>query len=225
MKVGEAFTYLREDPEWLNKLIVAVLLSLTLIGFIPVMGWGAEITHRLIHGRRDFLPAWSDFGELTVTGLKLIATNFVWWLPVTVFYAPFMVFPFFATWASELSADGSFETLFSTLPLGIMCLMPLIMALQFSIVALSPAYRGQFAAEKSVADGLDIKQVWGNFKSNWANYAVVAILGTWVPAMLANLGMFFFCIGYFVALVYGQTVRAYLDAIVYLDTQAKSAIP
>lgn len=223
MKIGEAFTYLRSDPDWVSKFTIACLLSLTVIGFIPVMGWAAEITHRMIHKRQDVVPGWSDLGELTVTGLKVMAINLVWWLPVAVIYIPFFLFVIVGPLAGEFLPNAGDTTVFLSFTIANFCLTPLVFILQLCLMALSPAYHGHFAVEKSVADGLNFKAVWMAFKVNWANFVVAAILGTWVPGMLASIGMFFFCVGYFIALVYGQTVKAYLNATVFLDTQARMA--
>ncbi len=44
------FTFLFRDKNWLKKFILASLLTYTVIGADPVMGWMLEITRRVGNG-------------------------------------------------------------------------------------------------------------------------------------------------------------------------------
>ena len=75
MNYGRAFTYVTEDPEWLKKVGIAMLVMLIpVIGQITVFGWSLEMMRRVIHEEPEVLPDWSEFGKYVGNGLRN------WWL-------------------------------------------------------------------------------------------------------------------------------------------------
>jgi hypothetical protein len=221
MDVGNAFVYMREDKDWVNKFVVASVLALTFIGLIPLTGWLIEITHRVIKKEPQPIPDWSDFGEYTLSGLKLILLTLVWGLPMGIIYFPYIFISILGPLMSEFNPQIAEGPIFAFFMLTMFCFTPLIFLMQAVLMFFYPAFKGNFATTKDINDGFAFKKIFSMVKANWANYLVVGIIGMWVPSMLATAGMFLFCIGYFPAMVYGLMVGAHLEGQVYLDTQAK----
>ena len=84
MDFGLAFSYVFEDKDWVKKLALASVLCLTVIGIIPVLGWGLEVMKRVIKEDPEPLPNWSEFGQYFVKGLLVVLVGFVYSLPVIV---------------------------------------------------------------------------------------------------------------------------------------------
>ncbi len=84
MDFGKAFSFVFEDEDWIKKIGVGALLSLTVIGLIPVLGWALEITKRVIKKDDEILPDWSDFGGYITRGFLVFVVVFVYTLPITV---------------------------------------------------------------------------------------------------------------------------------------------
>ena len=84
MDFGLAFSYVFEDEDWLKKLALASVLCFTVIGIIPVLGWGLEVIRRVIKNEPEPLPDWSEFGQYLVKGLLVAVVIFVYSLPIIV---------------------------------------------------------------------------------------------------------------------------------------------
>ena len=78
MDFGKAFSFVFEDEDWIKKIGIGALLSLTVIGLIPVLGWALEITKRVINKDAEVLPDWSDFGGYITRGFLTFVIVFVY---------------------------------------------------------------------------------------------------------------------------------------------------
>jgi hypothetical protein len=82
MEFGRAFSYSQQDPEWLKKVgIAGLLMFIPFIGWFAVLGWGLEITRRVISHEPEMLPDWSNFTDHLVRGLKGFVVSLVFNLP------------------------------------------------------------------------------------------------------------------------------------------------
>jgi hypothetical protein len=82
MDFGRAFSYVFQDPNWLKKVAIAAVLNLIpLIGSLIVLGWGLEITHRVINNDSELLPEWNDIGGFLGKGFQAFVVTLVFLLP------------------------------------------------------------------------------------------------------------------------------------------------
>ncbi len=66
--IGQAFSYMTADPQWLNKVVIMGLVTLIPVaGYLVVFGWMREIFERAKEGRQE-LPA-LDFGTQLEKGI------------------------------------------------------------------------------------------------------------------------------------------------------------
>ena len=84
MDIGHAYTYIKDDPDWMKKLGIGAGLMLVGIFLFPVIfiiyGYQVEVTRRVMNGEKNPLPDW-DFGTMFMEGLYLIIGRFVYGLP------------------------------------------------------------------------------------------------------------------------------------------------
>jgi hypothetical protein len=97
--IGKSFGYIFNDPRWLTKVLIGILVLLIsfllapilvgFLGFFIVSGYALEVLQNV---RRDDalpLPEWRDrWGEWLVLGLKLAVVEFVWALPAIILNVP-----------------------------------------------------------------------------------------------------------------------------------------
>ncbi len=99
MNIGKAFSFVFEDPRWVNKLaigtlvlILASLLSPVLIGILGyfiITGYGLEVLRNVRRGDLFPLPEWRDrWGEWLVLGVKAAVALLVWALPIILVSIP-----------------------------------------------------------------------------------------------------------------------------------------
>jgi hypothetical protein len=67
-----------------------------------------------------------------------------------------------------------------------------------------------------MSDAWDIAQVFRDFKSNWQNTLVVALIVVGIESFAA-VGVVFFFIGIFFTIFYAYLVSAYLHGLLYLE--------
>jgi len=80
----KALTYPFDDPDWLKKLGIGLLLSLVpVIGTIALQGWQLEIVKRVRTNHPNPLPDW-DFGSMFSKGLILFLAWIVYLLPAMI---------------------------------------------------------------------------------------------------------------------------------------------
>src|SRR5660397_281821 len=71
MDYGKSIKFPLDDPSWVTKVIIGIV-----IGFIPIVnfaqqGYGLEIIRRVARGEEEELPAWDNFGSYIVQGLAV----------------------------------------------------------------------------------------------------------------------------------------------------------
>ena len=76
------FAYFFKDKDWLKKFVIASLLTYTLIGAAPILGWTIEIVRRVGHGDEPEVPELSDWKIFWKLGGQFAFVNVVWLLPV-----------------------------------------------------------------------------------------------------------------------------------------------
>ncbi len=76
------FSYFFKDKHWLRKFILASLLTYTLIGATPVLGWMIGIVQRVSQGEEPEVPELSDWKTLWKLGGQFACINILWLLPV-----------------------------------------------------------------------------------------------------------------------------------------------
>ena len=190
MDIGLAFSFVTQDRDWLKKIGIGSLLFLTLIGFIPVLGWGVEVSRRVIHGASEVLPDWSDFGKYIRDGLKYYAVTLVWSLPLIVLATCI------GGAAGAAAAAGDSDS--NTLPLILQACVGLItFPYGLALGVLTPAAGGILAGTNSLKEALNpanaLKLVRANLGGYLLLFVVVAILGTvggFIGTLLCVVGVF-----------------------------------
>ncbi len=76
------FTFLFQDKTWARKLILVSLLTGTLVGATPVLGWTIETVRRVAHGEEPPLPELKDWKRFWSLGGKFALANALWLLPL-----------------------------------------------------------------------------------------------------------------------------------------------
>lgn len=79
---GSAFTFFFQDRDWLRKFAIATLLTFSILGLGPVLGWTLELVRRIRAGEEPGLPGWADWRVYWKQGFKYWTVNLLWLLPV-----------------------------------------------------------------------------------------------------------------------------------------------
>jgi len=180
MDFGLAFSYVFEDKEWVKKLALASVLCLTVIGIIPVLGWGLEVIRRVIKEDSEPLPNWTEFGQYFVKGLLVILVGFVYSLPIIVVGS---------CNAGAGALLGNTGEDFATPLIWILttCLSCLYVLYGLGISLVIPAALGNYAASGEFGSVFKLGEIFRIVKDNLGNYGLV-FLGLLLSNIIAPLG-------------------------------------
>lgn len=207
MEFGKAFTYVFDDDDWVMKTIIAALVSLIpIIGQITVMGWGLEVTRRVIRDDPNPLPDWSDFGGHIVKGLIVWVIYFVYALPIIlVWICPSIIF-------AVVSED---ETFISVV---LACFGCLTLLYAILMLFLLPASLGNYAAKDEFSAAFRFSEVYGLVRAAPGAY-LLTILGALIAGFIAPLGLILCFIGVLWTQAYAVLINSHLWGQAY--NQAK----
>ncbi len=94
LNLGQAFTTLFEDRDWITKLLTAFLLTFAgiafspfLVGLIPLAvmcGYMIEIATNTRDGKKMILPQWTNLTDLLTRGTGVLVALLIYNLPVLI---------------------------------------------------------------------------------------------------------------------------------------------
>lgn len=215
MDFGLAFSFPFQDEKWIEKIVVAALISLIpIVGWFAVLGWSIEIGRRVIKGEKEVLADWSDFGGMLALGFKASVASLVFSIPVIVVWIPVGIVSALAG-----SVDGDAGTAIVTiLSFGVICLTFIYsIALLFAV----PASYGRLAASGGLGEALKVGEIWKMVRSAPSAYLIV-LLGYFVAGFIASLGIIVFLVGMFLTTAYAMAVEGHLLGQAYLESSAEA---
>lgn len=212
MEFGKAFTYIFDDDDWVMKTIIAALVSLIpIIGQITVMGWGLEVTRRVIRNDPNPLPDWSDFGGHIVRGIIAWVIGFVYALPLIILYAcPIII----------IAMAENDDTLMT---LGWLCFSCLTLLYVVLLMFVLPAAMGNYAAKDELGAAFRFGEVFGLVRAAPGAY-LLTILGALIAGFIAPLGLILCFIGVLWTQVYAILINSHLWGQAYNQARVEELL-
>ena len=218
--IGKAFGLPFKDPSWVSKFLIAglfMLLCFIGIGIPVIVGYLIQVTQRVIRREEPALPDWNDIGIKFVLGFKYCIVYLVYLIPVFLLVIPVvgLVVATSATDAPEMVGVLSIVYMFGfTL---------LVIPYSVLLTAIFPIIAYRFALREKISDAIDLGKVFRDFRGNWQNTVVVALITVGIESF-AFIGILFFIIGVFFTVFYVYLVSAGMHGLLYLELpQERSA--
>lgn len=218
--IGRAFSFPFKDPQWFSKFLIGslmCLLCLVGVGFFILAGYFIQITQGVIRKDERPLPEWNGIGQKLVLGIKLAIVYLVYLLPVFLLLIP--LFPLAIL--TDQPEAGNIVGLFSLVYFFGFTL--LIVPYSIALTVASPIINYRFALNERIGDALDIGGIIRDFRKNWQNVLVVALITIGVQSF-AWIGIVLFLIGVVFTILYSYMVPAYLSGMLYLDVVRKERV-
>jgi hypothetical protein len=200
--------------------------------YIPISGYKVRVIRRTLDDGVPSLPAWDDWGDLILSGLKVWLVSIVYGLPLVVVtlcingvvLAGIMTSMFGATEESFLAIySGVALMLIGFAGFGVM------MLLWLPVMFFTPVAVVRMVVHDSVKSAFQFGEVWREIKSGFKHYIlafVVYLAMSMGVSMAASLLMYTICLAclypFILALgvVYGQVMEGALYGLAYRETQA-----
>ena len=224
MQFGLAFSYLFQDKDWIKKVGIAALVSIIPIaGQVIVLGWGLEITRRVIRKDPTPLPNWSDFGAHVVRGIQGFVIGLVYGLPLILLVICQNVVTF---GLQAMSSSNSNAAAFSGATAALSaCLGCVTFLYSLAMTFVLPAALGSFAASDQLGSAFRFSEVFGLVRAAPSVF-LLALVGMLASGVIASLGVIVCVIGVFVTYAYAMAVDGHLWGQAYtLGVAARGAPP
>ncbi len=215
MDLGLAFSFPFQDEKWIEKIVIAALISLIpIIGWFALLGWSIEIGRRVINGEEQVLADWSDFGGLLTLGFKAWIAALVFSIPLIIVWIPVGIF---AAVADSIDGDAG-AVIVSLVSFCVICLTFIYsIALLFAL----PASYGRLASTDGLGDALNFGELW-KLVSNASSAYLIVLLGYIVAGFIASLGSILCLVGVFLTTAYALAVEGHLLGQAYLEGTAEA---
>jgi hypothetical protein len=209
MEFGLAFSYPFKDPDWIKKIVLIALVGLIpIIGQLVVLGWGLEITRRVIRHEPIMLPE-INFGAQLGDGFKAAVVSLVYSIPIFILVVPIQVIvPLIASSNMDQNTAGIISLVISLCCGGLTFIYAILMA--FAI----PAAIGNLAAKGGIGDGLRFGEVFGLVRAGLMPYLLVILAGI-IGSFISPLGAIACGIGVLLTTVYVNAMMAHMMGQAY----------
>ncbi len=207
MDFGAAFSFVFDDEDWVKKLALASVLSLTVIGIFPVLGWGLEVIRRVAKGDPEPLPDWSEFGQYLVKGLLVSVAVLVYFLPIIILGAC-------NAGTGTLMGSMDEDIAIPLITVVTLCLSCVYILYAVGASLLIPAALGNYAVSGEFGSVFKLGEVFRMVKDNIGSYGLV-FLGLLLADIIAPLGTIACVIGVGVTTAYAVVFVAHLAGQAY----------
>lgn len=233
MDIGKSFAFVFEDQDWIVKILLAaaillvgilfswVLLIPAIAASLALAGYSVEITRRVIQGRPDALPEWTDWGKLLADGLKVLVIGIVYALPI-ILASLCLGIPagLVSKNAQSMGTSvGTMETLSIALSALLSCLS-FLYSIALSIVL--PAAIGFYVDRDDLGAAFRFGEVFSFVRDNFTTYLLTFVM-SWVASLVGALGILVCGIGWLVTGPYSYMVTGHLYGQAYRTAKGQPA--
>lgn len=216
MEYGKAFTYPREDADWLKKWGLAGLISLVpVLGAILVAGYGVEITRRVIRGEEKPLPEWSDFGGFLIKGVVATVIGLVYALPLILLIACANLLPLGLALAGADANRDVASTLMTISSAVAICCGCLAAAYGLFVALALPAALGRYAATEQIGAAFQFNEILRLVRARPGVFFLVMLVSLLAALGLTLLGVVACGVGLVFGGAYATLVAAHLQGQAY----------
>ena len=209
MNFGKAFTYVFDDPRWLEKIIIPILYNLIpVVGWMVLMGYVMRTTRNVAEGVEFPLPI-CDFGDDLALGFKLFVVNLAY--AVIPMLLGLLVLPL--SFAIENSSNTPVVPI-----IGVILISILIFLYALVWGVFSPIIQAHVSVKNSISAGFEIKTIFGMLTKNFGAWLLV-FAGYILASIIAPLGSIAFFVGVFLTSMYSQLMTAHLAGQAYALTK------
>lgn len=220
MDIGKSFSYIFEDPRWLNKVLIGTLVLIIsslltpiligLLGFAILGGYGLEVLKNVRRGDKYPMPEWRErWGEWLVLGLKLYVVLLVWSLPLILVSIPMSI-------GFGLMDQGDSEAVGALLAA---CFGCLTLLWTIVVVVASPAIFIRVAETEDLTDGLQFGRILTFTRDNIGEViiaSVVYLIASFVVSLIGSIvGVLLCLVGLLVTLPAAQFITTLIQSHLY----------
>jgi hypothetical protein len=218
MDISRALSYITDDEDWLQKLLIGGLLSLIpVVGQLFAMGYATRVLKNIIAGQENPLPDLTeDFGEKLLQGLMVWIIELVYALPVIVIATISGIGIGLITAPVDSDVAGIVAALTGS------CAGLFILALLIATSLFVPYAWSAYAESSQLGDAFKLSKVWNMIKANFGATLLTLLVLVVLAIVAGSVGSAVCGIGAAFTSFYAYLVTSFLFGKLYLQAQAKT---
>ena len=217
MDIGKSFSYVFEDKKWIEKILIGGLVTLIpILGTLLIMGYWIALVRNVRNYDPEPLPAWDDWGQKIVDGLKLVIIYFIWSLPLVILYF-LMIFPLALFGDSD--AGSTIGSLFA------LCFGCLAFLYAIVVWLATPGITIKYAEGGDFGDGFKVGEILDFTKKHVGQIILVALVSFVVYMIAGLIGSLLCFIGLIFTMFWAGLVQYHMIGQIGLEPAPAPAAP
>ena len=214
MDINKAFRFVFDDKQWISKLLIGVLMTVTGFLIVPALilqGYLVKIVRQVMDGQDNELPEWSDYGNLLRDGFYLTVGQLIWFLPLILLLL--IVGVTTGGFSSMVQGSDASALIATGGGLLMLCLgLLLVVAALFLTPALLIQYaiKGEFGALFRFGE---IRDLISNHMADILIAFLVTLVASFVISIVFGVLAIIPCLGWIAAIVAGLAVGPYISFV------------
>lgn len=221
MDIGKSISFVFEDKKWIEKVLIGGLIMLLtvvfswtiivgVIGGALMLGYMVQLVRNVRKHEEYPLPAWDEWGEKIVSGIKLMVIYFVWAIPLIIVSMPFLIL-------MGVVGDSDSGGFAGFLALCFSC-FSIIYAVVLFLAA--PAITIRFSETEKISSGFEFAEILA-FTRDHIGDIIIAVIVIWLVQLVANLIGGILCfVGLFFTGIWATMVQGHLYGQIGLEDAA-----
>ncbi len=211
MNFTKAFTYIFDDPRWLEKLVIPLLVTLIpVIGWMVAAGYLLRVTRNVAEHQVEPLPE-LEFGADLGRGFNLFVANLVYGLPV-------LVVSLLLSLPLALTQNGNGTTFFA-IALAIFGGFLFLLYVLFLLIIM-PVVNANLATKGRIGAAFEFKEIFRMVGNNFKAWLIVVGGTILCNVIIAPIGGILLVVGAIITSFYAQLIIAHLTGQAYAHSQA-----
>ncbi len=212
--IAQALQHPTEDRDWIKKFALGVLISFVPILSFAITGFIIEHLQNSARGASSPLPNWDNLGKKLVTGLKLLAVQIIFALPILV---PSCALLAFVVQQSASRPGGNLpESAVPIAGIGAIALSCIALIYGLLLLYLSAAILIQFARTEQIGACLRVGELLQIARTNTGDYlTIVAIVAatSFAVGLLSGILSIIPCLGTVIVIVISILSPLYIGLV------------
>lgn len=186
MNYSKPITYMFNDPKWVYKTLIGVVILFVPILNLAFLGYCIAVIRKSAKGW-DELPEWDEIGEKFLDGLKFYLAQLIYTLPISLIVMGLTALAVIPILTSRSDSNGAVVLwiLFGVLLVGALSLISL-----YSVVLtiIQPALLIQYSKKGTFGSFFHFKEIFGVISGNAGNYFLMLLM-TIAIGLIASAAM------------------------------------
>lgn len=208
---GRPFSYLFDDPRWLQKIGIGglfYLLTPLIVGWFFLFGYMAQTARNIVAGATHPLPEWENLGTYFTEGARLVGVVLLWMAPLFVLTVA-LVIPAIAI---DLADQHRPIQIVAAVAIG--CLSCLLAPLWLAMILLMPMSVTFAAVEQRFGAAFEVRRIFALVRDHIGNY-LLAILILFIAHAIGGAGFGVLCFGVMFTAFWALMISTHALAQVY----------